>query len=88
MQIVTLDSNMSNSGWNILYNFIIYITFFPDGISDGKISFLEAFSSVLHYITRCWPRPTEAVKGLQTSDFRLQTSDFRLQTSDIGSELR
>jgi hypothetical protein len=27
----------------------------------------------------------EAVKGLQTSDFRLQTSDFRLQTSNIGS---
>ena len=26
---------------------------------------------------------TEAVKGLQTSDFRLQTSDFRLQTSDF-----
>ena len=24
---------------------------------------------------------TEAVKGLQTSDFKLQTSDFRLQTS-------
>ena len=27
---------------------------------------------------------TEAVKGLQTSDFRLRTSDFRLRTLDFG----
>ena len=33
--------------------------------------------------TICYEKRTEAVKGLQTSDFRLQTSDFRLQTSDF-----
>jgi hypothetical protein len=33
-------------------------------------------------------KSTEAVKGLQTSDFGLQTSDFRLQTSDTENKLK